>query len=341
MIANLCMYKSSGIMLYFFLIESDCEYRYTEQPLNDPTCSPYGIVMRINCTVEVPRDASDISIGWFLDCMELSNDSHVTISTQDQYTETVRRIKSQLVITDMNDDYAGEYTCNILGDEEFIPSNLFRLPDSTYLEVYMSLGPCRINEILSIEEMKCAEITENRTIPMSLSCADPVAVTSHAGTTITSTPVIQSTPTPSLLAALPMSSLPISSLPSYTPAPSTPRTTTPPSSPIVTDPTDSSATDDPKSIWLYVVVAVAAVFFMIIIILAIVFVGMCLRRQQSVTIDEQTLKRESQQLSLPPPLSPSPSLPPSLTLSLSLPLPLSPLSLSLAPPCVGVGVGLL
>ena len=317
--------KSSGIMLYFFLVESDCEYRYTEQPINDPRCSPYSDVMRINCTVEVPRDASDISIGWFLDCMELSNDSHVTIRSQDQYTDTVRRIRSQLVITDMNDDYAGEYTCNILGDEEFIPSNLFRLPDSTYLEVYISLGLCPVNpiEIFSIQEVKCAEITENRTIPMSLSCADPVAATSHAGTTITSTPVIQSTPTPSLLAALPMSSLPISSLPSYTPSPSTPRTTTPLSSPIITDPPDSSATDNPTSIWLYVVVAVAAVFFMIIIIMAIVFVGMCLRRQQSVTIDKQTLKRESLQLSLPPPLSPSPSLPPSLSSS---PPPLPPLS---------------
>ena len=148
--------------------------------------------------MEVPRDASDISIGWFLDCMELSNDSHVTIHSQDQYTDTVRQIRSQLVITDMNDDYAGEYTCNILGDEEFIPSKLLLLPDSIGLEVYLGLGPCRINVIFSIEEVKCAEITENRTIPMSLSCADPVAVTSHAGTTITSTPVIQSTPTPSL-----------------------------------------------------------------------------------------------------------------------------------------------
>ena len=160
--------------------------------------------MRIECTVDVPRDASDISIGWFLDCMELSNDSHVAIHSQDQYTDTVRQITSQLVIIDMNDDYAGEYTCNILGDQEFIPSNHFRLPDSTELEVALGLGLCPINHniIFSIEEVKCAEITENRTIPMSLSCANPVAATSHAGTTTSPTPVIQPTPTPFVMTSL-------------------------------------------------------------------------------------------------------------------------------------------
>ena len=224
--------------------------------------------MRIECTVEVPRDASDISIGWFLDCVDLSNDSHVTISTQDQYTDTVHRIRSQLEITDMhvtdiNNAYAGKYTCKILGDEEFIPSNLFRLPDSTELEVDLAFGTCSDGTIFSIEEVKCAEITENRTISMSLSCADPVAATS--------TPVIQSTSIPSLPTSTPVihsSSVTTSHFPPL-PLPTT-------NVPTVTD-TSSSG---PTIVWLYVVAAVAAVFLLIIIVMLILYVKICFSRHK-------------------------------------------------------------
>ena len=231
--------------------------------------------------MEVPRDASDISIGWFLDCMELSNDSHVTIRSQDQYTDTVRRIRSQLVITDMNDDYAGEYTCNILGDEEFFPSELFWLYDSLVLEVEIGFGPCPYDHYFSIEKVKCAEITENRTISMSLSCADPIAATSHAGTTVTSTPVIQSTPTPSLPTSLPSLT---PSLPLTTPLHTNPSTLQPApttSAPTAIDPSSTTAPVASPSIWLYIVVAVAAVLFMTMIVLLILCAGVCWNQSQS------------------------------------------------------------
>ena len=62
-----------------------CLYKYTEHLQHNPSCSPYlGGVMELECTVEVPRNASDISIGWFLDCMELTNDSHITVLSQDE-----------------------------------------------------------------------------------------------------------------------------------------------------------------------------------------------------------------------------------------------------------------
>ena len=87
----------------------NCLYKYTEHLLHNPSCSPYpGGIMELECTVEVPLNASDISIGWFLDCMELTNDSHITLLSQDQYTDTTRRIRSQLTISDITDDYAGE-----------------------------------------------------------------------------------------------------------------------------------------------------------------------------------------------------------------------------------------
>ena len=185
-----------------------CRHMYTEQLVHDPVCSPYpGGVMELECTVEVPRNASGISIGWFLDCMELTNDSHITVLSQDQYTDTIRRIRSQLTISGITDDYAGEYTCNILGDEEYIPSDLFTLRDSSYYEVDGPLAPCNDGNVFAnIEEtpQKCADITENRTIPMSLSCAEPAATTSHY-TPMTSTPVVQTTPSPSLPISLPPS----------------------------------------------------------------------------------------------------------------------------------------
>ena len=254
---------------FFKTSESDCEYRYTEQPQINPSCSPYGDVMRIDCTVEVPRDASNISIGWFLDCMELSNDSHVAIRSQDQYTDTVRQITSQLVITDINDDYAGEYTCNILGDEEFIPSNLFRMPNSTELEVERAIGLCPSNYIFSIEEVKCAEITENRTIPLSLSCADPVAATSHTGTTTSPTPVIQPTPT-----TIVTTSLHHNSTFSLIPLP-VPTTTVP----TTTDSSDTSSSDY-TTVWTYAVAVVAAVLLLIIIVMLVLYVKIYFKRHK-------------------------------------------------------------
>ena len=228
--------------------------------------------MKIDCTVEVPRDASDISIGWFIDCMELGNDSHTAIHSQDQYTDTVRQITSQLVINDMSDDYAGEYTCNILGDEEFIPSNLFRMPDSTELEVVLGLGLCPINHIFSIEEVKCAEITENRTIPMSLSCADPVAATSHAGTTTSPTPFVMTSlptsPRPSLPHLLHTSTF------SYIPLP-VPTTTV-----LTTTDSSDTASGDHTTVWTYAVAVVAAVFLLIIILMLILYVKIYFKRHK-------------------------------------------------------------
>ena len=61
-----------------------------------------------------------------------------------------------------------------------------------------------------------------------------------------------------------------------------------------TEPTSTSSSGGGRGgsleVWIYVLVAVAAVFAMIIIILAIMCVGLCLRRSQ--TMDANSLKRK-------------------------------------------------
>ena len=268
-------------------------------------------IMKIECIAEVPRNASDVSIGWLLDCVELTNDSHVEISVQVQDSEMtgIRNITSRLTISPITDEYAGGYTCNLLGDEEYIPSDILTLHDSKKYEIFMPLGPCDDSgDVFAHAEpapQKCADITVNRTIPMSLSCAEPPATTSH-DTPMTSTPVVYTSATTSH--DTPMTSTPVvytsaSPTSSLTPSPSS-LTPSPSSVPhIVTTPTPSptaspkqdppSSTSDSTSTWFYVVVTVAVVFFMIIVVLAIVCSGMCIRQKQIVTVDEQTLKRES------------------------------------------------
>ena len=244
-------------------------------------------IMKIECTAEVPRNASDISIGWFLNCGELTNDSHLEISVQIQDSEMtgIRNITSRLTISPITDEYAGGYTCNLLGDEEYIPSDIFMLRDSMYYELYSPLSGCDDSGDVFANALaapqKCADITVNRTIPMSLSCAEPPATTSH-NTPMTSTPVLYTSASPSTSSLTPsLSSVP-HILATPTPAPTASPKQDPPSS-----------TSNSTSTWFYVVVTVAVVFFMIIVVLAIVCGGMCIRQKQIVTVDEQTLKRES------------------------------------------------
>ena len=240
--------------------------------------------MKLQCIVEVPLNATEITIGWFLNCEQLNNGSHVAIVVQVQLVSQVRRIRSRLTISDLTDDYAGVYTCNILGDEEYIPSKPFDLGDRDFLEVELALeGPCVDGQVFNpnIGE-KCAVITEENPVPMSLVCDAPPATSSQILPS-SSTPLVSTTSPP-----LPSSSSPPSLTPTTPPTPSD-------STPSPTDPSVSTTTaatrEDATSLWLYVVVAVAAVFFMIIVVLAIVCVGMCVWRNKG--IDEQRPTRES------------------------------------------------
>ena len=167
-------------------VDSNCSHKYTEHLNRYPNCSPYiNGVMKVQCIVEVPLNAADITIGWFMDCKQLSNDSNISIESEVQVAAEVRRIRSRLTINGITDDYAGKYTCNMLGDEEYVPGDQLELGDSDQLELMSSLGQCIDgalfpNAIPAAE--KCAVITEDNPVPMSLVCEYPP--------TSTSTPVI-------------------------------------------------------------------------------------------------------------------------------------------------------
>ena len=248
-------------------------------------------IMKIECLAEVPRNASDVSIGWFLDCVELTNDSHVEISVQVQDSEMtdIRSITSRLTISPITDEYAGGYTCNLLGDEEYIPSDIFTLRDSMYYELYSLLSPCDdsgdVFVLAPAAPQKCADITENRTIPMSLSCAEPPVTTFH-DTPVTST-LVYTSPPPSTSSSTPSTS---SHLPTLTSSPTITVmfTTTPQKDPPTSLPGDLNSTSQ-------YLAAVCAVLIMIIIILIVTFVlvKLCRRQSSLITVNGQNLTCES------------------------------------------------
>ena len=145
-VTSLCLYtsKSSSVSTYISSTDAGCSHKYIDHLLHFPTCNPYVLgVMKLQCIVEVPVNATEITIGWFLNCEQLNHGSHVAFEALIQLASQVRRIRSRLTISDLTDDYAGEYTCNILGDEEYIPSNPFDLGDRDFLEVDLALeGEC-------------------------------------------------------------------------------------------------------------------------------------------------------------------------------------------------------
>ena len=180
----------------FVLLDLDCLYKYTKQLFHHPSCEPYTLgIMKLECIAEVPHNASDISIGWFLDSVELNNDSHVAISAHVQCPNNICRIRSRLTISPISDEYAGDYACNLLGDEQYIASDIFRLRNSRYYEIFSPLGYCHNGDVFAHIEPaneKCADFMEG-TVSMSLNYAEPPATTSF-DTPVTSTPLIYKSP---------------------------------------------------------------------------------------------------------------------------------------------------
>ena len=233
-----------------------------------------------------------LSIGWFLGCVELTDDSHVEISVQVQDSEMtgIRSIKSRLTISTITDEYAGEYTCNLLGDDEYIPSDIFTLHDSKDYEIFRPLGPCHdsgdVFANAQAAPQKCAIIKENRTIPMSLGCAEPLATTSH-DTPVTSTLVVYTSSPLSTSSLTPSTSSHPHSLTS-SPTITMVFTTT------IQKDSQTSLPGDLNSTSQYLA-AVCAVLIMIIIILIMTFVlaKTCRRQSSLIAVNEQNSKCES------------------------------------------------
>ena len=177
-----------------FLSSADhCSYKYVTQLSYFPNCDPFiEKLMILNCTVEVPLQATEITIGWFINSMELNSSNIVSISSGIDIGTGFRRIHSQLKIVNMTDDFVGEYTCKMLGDdEEFIPSDSLRI-DHDELELHYGLGPCDNGNVFGHSPpQKCGDkITLSTLTPLPLSTPPtPIAPTSFAPTSIAHTSV--------------------------------------------------------------------------------------------------------------------------------------------------------
>ena len=171
--------------------------------------------MKMECKIEVPPNATEITIGWFLNCRQLMNDSSVSIWTREQIVSEVRRVRSRLTISDLTDDYVGDYTCNMLGDVEYVPSNHLTVQDADYLEVEAALGSCPDNGLIinPVTEDRCALITHDNPIPLSLVCETPPATSLSKIHPTTSLTILNTS------IHLPSSSTSPSLIPTHTPTP--------------------------------------------------------------------------------------------------------------------------
>ena len=107
----------------FFSVGSDCQYKYTKQPRPDSICNPYITgSLKVECTVQVPVTATDVSIGLSLNYNPLTNDANITIVEQVSNMTSYLEMTSRLTIVNLSDDYSGKYGCNILGSKEEVYS---------------------------------------------------------------------------------------------------------------------------------------------------------------------------------------------------------------------------
>ena len=239
--------------------------------------------------MEVPLDAQNVSIEWYLGCEQLNNDTDVTIMAQDAYTETIHRQRSRLMIVNLSDKYAGKYFCKLIGDEELISSDIFMLPTFLVLSETSTLSSCPFEHVHSREEEKCAELSDDKALFMFQNCTEPLVQFTILEDGTRATPTVPSypkSPKPQLLSTPP--SLP-SATSSLTPILSTSPVLLAPTSSVPPDidtPDETAPRPEITSMWLYLVVAVAAVLFMIIIVLATVSVWKCMKQSKNSSISE-------------------------------------------------------
>ncbi len=158
-----------------------CRCEYIEQPPNELQCNPYrNAELRLECTILFPSSQTNKEVVWFRSQLQTQNPeitethsnldvwsmnrldlSHpnIQIREQRQASTTTQStwVRSQLVITDLNDSDVGNYWCKIKDENEnegFIPS------DSVYLQpanAYSNFGECSDQSAQSKEERKCAD----------------------------------------------------------------------------------------------------------------------------------------------------------------------------------------
>ena len=252
---------STKTAFFSFTNTEHCEYQYTAEPPGEiRNCNPYNEGLNLGCNVTASSDP-DYEIRWFHNNSDgvirqlFNEDTDVSITCGS--STGMLRMDCQIRIQPQQSSDIGHYYCQIhLSNRSALtPSSSFHLMDN---EFYVNMAEqedlCdEFDGSVAPETEKCAEIISSPTPSSSLSIVSPTTQLSP-----------MTTPTESTTASG--------------------GTTTDDSN------TDASEGSSGLQTWLYVVVAVAAVFAMIIIILAIVCVGLCLRKSQ--TMDVESLKRK-------------------------------------------------
>ncbi len=240
-----------------------------------------------------PSDA-DFDIVWFKNSEHVCNESLVegVECSQSNQSDNRRSVCSQLTQRGEQVKAMNVYFCQVVVNGSLlygVRSNALEIEVSGLYLNYAS----ECNEAKYVVTDTCADADPLLEQNVSL-CAEPTPTPSPSPS-----PSSSPSPSPSVWpSASPTSSLPppttslvVDDVSSPSPARSS---TAVPSASVVSDEEGGDGggkSSETLQLWLYVVVAVAAVFAMIIIILAIMCIGLCLRKSQ--TGDLETLKRES------------------------------------------------
>lgn len=259
--------------IYFYFYFAECLYQYLRQPPSEITdCNPYSSTSNLvlECQASVPTSEVDgAEIQWFNRNQRITLNDFIPLAGIEQVTEsegdTDRSIVTSTLTLDgerfitTDGDGSGSYHCQIVvggSDAAAISDQLVINSQDTYS---------------SITE-DCSDTYSEETI----SCA-------YSPTT--------TTPTASAAPATPTT--PSTEYSNTTDSAILPETTAPPTAPPTSPPTSpgggtDTAEGSPLQVWVYVLVAIAAVFGMIIVVLAILCVGLCLKKNKT----EDTNKRK-------------------------------------------------
>ena len=279
----------TGCFIYFTLSSADnCILNFVEQPNSDVECLYYEVSrIELACTVsssglpesDLSIDPNLLNIRWYF-----NNGTEHQLTVGVNVTRTggngeAVEVRSTLSISAPSPPVPsvpftnltqGSYYCRVEVDEQTMLSNSsqpFIALDVESDEYLQSAVPCDPGRDFSatVRESACAV----HSIDKDSATTDPDPFTSPLDIT---TSLEEGTSTSSNDGGQPTNP-------------------PPPSSPGG----GSGGGGSPLQVWIYVLVAVAAVFAMIIIILAIMCVGLCLRRSQS-TMDSANCKLISRSL---------------------------------------------
>ena len=250
-------------------------YRYLQEPPTMSECSPWAASshFKVQCQASIPTTpAVSAEIHWFFNGARIIESSFtplqdIMVSHESGIVTSTLEFREGAGGVD-DDDYSGDYYCHLVINNNYTdnPSRTLNLQTDLFL---VGAGPCNINADPQYESTdRCAgtpSIPISTTTTLTPSNPDSTTITPTTED-IASTTIVSDTSTESVTTE--------------------DHTTTSATTPTVTGTGEPQGS--PLQVWVYVLVAVAAVFGMIIVVLAILCVGLCLKKNKT----EDTYKRE-------------------------------------------------